>query len=72
MLLPYLSNFTTNTEPAPQFLSMVLAEGQNDAACFCSGCHTLLPRGQGGVSTTLNDYMSAQAPADSEAPDATW
>ena len=45
MLLPYLSIFTTNTKPAPQLLSVMLAEGQRDMARLCSGCHTLLPRG---------------------------
>lgn len=45
MLLPYLSIFTTNTKPAPQLLSVMLAEGRRDMAHLCSGCHTLLPRG---------------------------
>lgn len=63
MVLPYPGIFSVNTKPAPQFLSMVLAEGQRDSAFALAA--TLLPRGRGGISTTLNVLMSAQAPVDS-------
>lgn len=72
MSLPSLSIFTTNTKPAPQLLSVTLAEGQRDIARLCSGYHTLLPRGWAGVSTTPNYYMPTQARGDLEAPNTTW